>query len=278
MKVFISVDMEGITGVVHWPHVMFKEPDYKEARDQMIADTNAAIDGALDAEVDEIIVNDAHDRMANLLLGKLNPKARLISGFIKPLGMMQGVEGVDAALFVGYHAKMGTLHAVLDHTLYGGSISRIRLNGIEVGEPELNAAVAGHFGVPVVFLSGDETMCRLAKDFIGNWVETAAVKRPIGRVAAECLHPEVTGKLIREGVKKALSNLSEAQPLYVEVPVKIEIELASTEMADVASICPSAERLDGRTIAVQGETVLDAYHALEAVGLLGITPIALRHL
>jgi len=278
MKVFISVDMEGITGVAHWPHVMSKEQDYKEAREQMIADTNAAIEGALDAGADEIIVNDAHDRMGNLLLSKLNSKARLISGFVKPLGMMQGVEGADAALFVGYHARMGTLQAVLDHTLNGSSIISIHLNGIEVGEPELNASLAGHFEVPVVFLSGDEAMCRLARDFIGGWVETAVVKTAIGRGAAECLHPEVTKELIKDGVKKALSKLSEAQPVRVEMPVRIDIELASTEMADMASVCPSAERVDGRTIAVAGKTVLEAYFALKAVAALGIVPMALRRL
>lgn len=152
------------------------------------------------------------------------------------------------------------------------------MNGIEVGEPELNASLAGHFEVPVIFLSGDETMCRLARGFIGDWVEAAAVKTAIGRGAAECLHPEVTKKLIKDGVKKALSKLSEAQPVRVEMPVRIDIELASTEMADMAAICPCAERVDGRTITVAGKTVLEAYFALKTVGMLGIVPMALRHL
>lgn len=278
MKVFISVDMEGITGVATWSHVMRKQPEYQEARERMIADTNAAIEGALDAGGEEIIVNDSHDTMTNLPIAKLNPKARLISGFTKPLVMMQGVEGTDAALFIGYHARMGTLHGALDHTFFGGVVSRVSLNGTEVGEPELNAVIAGHFNVPVVFISGDETVCELAKASIGKWLETAPVKKALGRTAVECLHPDVTGEMIKSGVRRALTNLDAARPLQTDLPARLEIELTDSEMADVAEICPGTKRLDARTIVVQGETVLEAFHAFQTIGLLAATPMLFRRL
>jgi len=244
----------------------------------MIADTNAAIEGALEAGGEEIIVNDSHDTMTNLPIAKLNPKARLISGFTKPLVMMQGVEGTDAALFIGYHARMGTLHGALDHTFFGGVVSRVSLNATEVGEPELNAVIAGHFNVPVVFISGDETVCELAKASIGKWLETAPVKKAVGRTAVDCLHPDVTGEMIKSGVRRALTNLDAARPLQTDLPARLEIELTDSEMADVAEICPGTKRLDARTIVVQGETVLEAFHAFQTIGLLAATPMLFRRL
>ncbi len=277
MKVFMSVDMEGITGVVDWRQTMHKDPQYGEARERMIADVNAAIEGALSAGASDILVNDAHDLMGNLILSKLNPKARLISGFTKPLCMMQGVEGADAALLIGYHARMGTTPAVLDHSLFG-IISRIRLNGSEVGEAELSAAVAAHFDVPVVFISGDEAVCELARSFIGPWLRTAVVKKAIGQGVAETLHPEVTAGLIREGAEQGLRGLRKARPVKVRLPCEVEIEFLSTEMADAATISPWAERLDGRTVRFRSETTLDAYRTIDALGLLATIPMLLRRI
>lgn len=278
MKVFISVDMEGITGVVGWPQVSRKKPDYKEALELMVGDVNAAIRGALEAGAEEVLVNDAHDLMTNLSLGKLHPRARLISGFVKPLGMMQGVEGADVAMFVGYHARVGTPHAILDHTLYGAAFNRVWLGETEVGEPELNAALAGHFEVPVIFVSGDATACRLAKTFIGDWVVTAVVKHPVSKTAAECLHPQVAQGIIQEGATRALQKISKAKPVQVSLPARVRVELKDTEMADVAALCPFVERLDGRTVQVHGESFLQAYRALEVVGLLSTVPVLIRRL
>jgi len=278
MHIFVSVDMEGISGVTMWQQVMRKEPEYAEARERMIADTNVVIDAAFEAGAGDVVVNDAHDRMGNLVLSKLNPKARLISGQTKPLGMMQGVEGSDAALFVGYHARMGTTPAVMDHTLFGSTISRIRVNEREVGEPELNALLAGEFGVPVVFLSGDDTVCELAKRDIGPWLRTAAVKTAIGRGAAESLHPDVTAGLLRRGVLDALEDLSAAQLAATDLPCGVEIEFMATEMADAASISPAAERIDGRTLRFQSDTVLYAYQTIQTLGIMATFPLLLRHI
>jgi len=265
MKVFISADMEGITGVVHFEQVLPGKEEYKQAQELMVGDVNAAIEGALEAGAKEIIVNDSHNKMTNIILSQLNPVAHLISGYDKPLCMMQGIEEHDAALFIGYHAKIGTLHAILDHTYFSSLVNCVRLNGTEVGEAEINAFLAGHFNVPVVFLSGDEVVCHDAKSFIGKHLETAIVKKAIGRAAAECLHPNKSHQLIKKGVKKALDCLSIAKPLYINLPITFEVEFFLTQMADQASIYPFAERINGRTIKVQGKTVLEGYRAFMSI-------------
>ena len=273
MKVFISVDMEGITGVVKGPQVIPGKEEYKQARELMIGDANAAIEGALEAGAEEVIVNDSHDGMTNLLLSQLNPKAHLISGFVKPLCMLQGIEGCDAALFVGYHAKVGSLHAVLDHTYFGSNIYRVKMNGTEVGEPEINAALAGHFGVPLVFLSGGEAVCRLVKKSIGEWVEVVAVKNDVGRAAAQCLHPEVTHEMIKQGVKTALSKLDRAQLVKPDLPVTFDVNFFTSQMTDQAEVYPFAERIDARTLRVQGSTMWEGFRAFLTIATLGQAPM-----
>jgi len=273
MKIFISVDMEGITGVVHSDQVLPEKEEYKQARELMVGDVNATIEGALEAGAEEIVVNDSHYVMTNIVLSQLHPQAHLISGDDKPLCMMQGVEGCNAALFIGYHAKIGTIHAVLDHTYFSSIVNRVSLNGMEVGELEINAAVAGHFNVPVVFVSGDEATCHDAKAFIADWLETAAIKKALGRTAAECLHPEESHQLIKAGVRKALSRLSVAKPIHLNLPVTFEVGFFTTQMADQATVYPFGERVDGRTIRVQGKTVLEGYQAFFTVLMLGRTPI-----
>jgi len=277
MKVFISVDMEGITGIADWRSVMCKEADYAEGRERMAGDVNAAIEAVLEVGADEIVVNDAHDRMTNLVISKLNPAARLITGSTKPLGMMQGVEGADAALLLGYHARMGATPAVLNHTFVGGAFSRVWLNDTEVGEAEMNAALAGYFGVPVVFISGDQTVCDLARTFIGLALRTAVVKHAIGRNAAECKHPDVTSGMIRKGVKESLEKLSEAKPVYLHPPYELVIEFLGTEMAESAAAFVGTEPVDGRTVRYRCDTMLDAHRAMRSLGMLGVFPVLLRH-
>ena len=269
MKVHISVDMEGISGVVKGNQVMPGEEEYEKSQELMVGDANAAIEGALEAGAEEIIVNDSHDGMTNLDINKLNPEAHLISGYVKPLVMMEGVEGADASMFIGYHAKIGTKKGVLSHSFFGVNVNRMIMNGTEVGEPEINAAVAGHFGVPVVFLSGGERVCDLVKSSIGEWVKAVAVKEDLGRAAAKCLHPEKSHKLIKEGVKEALANLSEARTVEPNLPVTFEIEFFTGQMADQAETCPFAERVDSRRIKTTGETVLEGFQKLLVLAKLG---------
>ncbi len=262
MKVFMSVDMEGITGIVVASQTAEDHNLYKRGCSFMVGDVNAAIEGALSAGAKEILINDSHGSMTNIELEKLNPQARLLSGMNKPLLQMEGVQDCDVAFFVGYHSKYGTLRSSLDHTYWASLMDSILINGVEMGEPELNAVLAGAYDVPVVFLSGDEVTCTEGKAFIGDWLETAAVKRATGRESAICLHPDITQRLIREGAEKGLRGYSNAQPCRVDLPLTLDMKFVMSKMADQAAVFPYGERLDGRTVRVEAETVEKGYRAM----------------
>jgi len=179
MKVYISCDMEGISGVVAGKQTEGNGEEYKRAQKLMTDELNAAIEGALAGGATEILVNDSHGHMRNILIEELNPKAQLISGSPKPLLMMQGIDAsFDAAFFIGYHAQAGTAYSVLDHT-YAGIVYQVSLNGRPMGETGLNAALAGYFGVPVVLVSGDKLLVEEATALLGT-VEGVAVKESCG--------------------------------------------------------------------------------------------------
>jgi len=262
MKVFMSVDMEGITGIATPAQVNSSHALYKRGCEFMVQDVNAAIAGALAAGATEILINDSHGGMTNIELEKLHPKAELLSGMNKTLLQMEGVQDCDAAFFIGYHSRYGTQHSSLDHTYWASLMENISVNGQDVGEPEFNAVLAGAFGVPVVFLSGDEVTCEGSRSFIGEWLETAAVKRATGRESAICKHPDVTLPLIEEGARKGLSGLAKAKPREIELPVVLEMRFVKSSMADQAAIYPYAERLDGRTVRIRGDEVEEAYRGM----------------
>ena len=191
LKVFISVDMEGIAGVVNGEQTSSSGKDYGIARRWMTAEVNAAIRGALQAGATEIVVNDSHGSMRNVIISELFPKAQLITGSPKPLSMMQGIdETFDAVFLIGYHARAGSKNGVLDHTYSGGSVYSIKVNDMELGESEQNALTAGYYDVPIVLVTGDQTVCSQVKKSLGEEVETAVVKEGIGRYAAKSLTPK----------------------------------------------------------------------------------------
>src|ERR1700739_3294854 len=202
LKVLISADMEGIGGVNSWDvQTDPKGHDYDKFRRLMTEEVNAAIAGGVAAGATDLLVVDSHNGqdIDNELLDK---RARLVRGWPRPLSMVQGIDSTfDAAVFVGYHAREGAQEAVLAHTDNGRVV--VKLNGVEVPEAGFEAAIAGDFGVPVVFLSGDQTACQEAKELLGQ-IETAPVKHAIGFYSAEMLPPEESQRLIRDGVKRAV--------------------------------------------------------------------------
>jgi D-amino peptidase len=198
MKVFVSVDMEGASAITDPEDVLPDGADYQRGRVFMTGDANAAILGAYDAGADEVLVNDSHWIMRNLLLEQLDPRARTIKGFHKSMCMVQGLDSsYDGAAFVGYHSCAGTEGGVLNHTLLGKEIQNVYLNGEPTGETRLNAAYAGHFGIPVLLVAGDDAVCEEARRLLGD-VETVAVKDGIDKFTANCLHPQVAQERIRE--------------------------------------------------------------------------------
>jgi D-amino peptidase len=273
MKVYLSVDMEGIAGVVHEQQTDPTDPvaaaDYARSCRLMTGEANAAIQGALDAGADRIVVNDSHWLMRNLLADELHPAAELISGSPKPLSMMEGVqEGFDAVCFIGYHGQAGTRASVIDHT-YTDRIYQVRVNGRPVGELALNAAVAGCHRAPVAFASGDQTLVAEARDVLGEHVGCVAVKQALSRHAARNLSPERARSAIRAGVAEALAR---PHPLFTfGMPVTIETDYARSIHADMAELMPGAERTGARTVRYTHDDYLVAFQGWRAMTNLAAT-------
>ena len=266
MRVYISVDMEGVAGVVHEDQTNPIDPrhagEYNRFRRLMTSEANAAIEGAVTAGASAILVNDSHWLMRNLLAEELHPAAELLSGGPKLLSMVEGIEdGFDAALFIGYHARAGTARAIIDHT-YTDRVHETRLNGRPVGELAINAALAGTYGVPVVLVSGDQALAAEARDLLGEAVEAVVVKQAVGRYAARSVHPSEACKRIREGVAKALGRRH--QPLRLTSPVTLEVEFELAQMADMAELVPGSARIDGRTLQYRHGDYREVFRAWRA--------------
>jgi D-amino peptidase len=267
MKLLIAVDMEGITGVVHWDQVTPGLPDYPRFRQLMTADVNAAIEGAFEAGADEIIVTDGHEQGLNILIEELDPRARLNSGNNTALAMVQGADqGIDGALFVGYHARAGSAHAVLDHTWSSRIVVDVMLNERGVGEIGLNAAVCGHYGAPVLMVSGDQTACGEARDLLGS-IEVAVIKQAVAHMSAECLPPEISQEKICEAAARAVARLRAGDapaPFYPAEPVRVTIEFVNSAMADGASLLPGASREGGRLVIFTAPDMPAAYRGFHS--------------
>jgi D-amino peptidase len=261
MKILIATDMEGITGVTTWDQVRPGHVEYSRFRKLMTQDVNAAIRGAMEAGVNEIIVADGHWAGSNILIEELDPRARLNSGSPSPFSMMQGIdESVDGIFFVGYHARNGTPNAVLDHTWSSKTVVNIWLNDILTGEYGLNAAVAGHFGVPVIMATGDQSACEQIVELLGD-METAVVKQATGRLSAECLAPAVTQEMIAVTAARAIERLMDGEvpePFVLDPPYRITVEFFTSDMADRACIIPSTRR-EGTKVSLTTEEMISAY-------------------
>lgn len=267
MKVYLSVDMEGIAGVVHEDQTNPLDPrcagEYNRFRRLMTDEASAAVQGALDGGARHVLVNDSHWNMRNLLAEELHPAAELVSGDPKQRSMLEGIEaGFDAAFFVGYHAMAGTPLAVLDHT-YTDRIHRVRLNGREVGELGLNAALAGAFGVPVALVTGDEAVTREARALLGDAVTTVAVKQATSRHAARSLAPTEACRRISEAARSAV--VSPGNLWLPDGPFEIEVEFALTVHADMAEMVPGSRREGGRIVRYRDPAYPEAYRAFRAM-------------
>jgi D-amino peptidase len=263
MRVFISIDMEGISGIVDWSEVDRNTSEYGFTRKLMVGDLNAAIKGAKDAGADEIVVSDAHGSMRNLRPEDVDPKAVLVRGSPKPYNMMEGIdESFDAALYVGYHSMRNTPLGIMCHTISSSAVDAIWINGRETGEFGLNSALAGTYGVPSVFLSGDSAATQEAEAFVPG-ITTATIKWAVGRYSAKCLHPDESGKLIATKVKEALGS-GHPEPRRVKEPVEARIKYGSETMCDLVSLMPSFDRVDGRTMTGTFKDYRTAVKALRA--------------
>lgn len=264
LKVYISVDMEGVAGVVASHQTGPGGHEYGWARRLMTAEANAAIAAAFDAGATEVVVNDSHGPQTNLPADEVDRRASLITGQPKPMGMAQGLDSTfDAAIYIGYHAHGSEAHSVLGHT-FTGALKHVRLNGQEVGEYGLNGMVAGHFGVPVVLISGDDKIAAEAQAFFPG-IEAVVVKQGIAMTAARTLHPLESRARIAAGVKAALGRHAGMRPVRLPTPITLEIELATMAYADAAANVPGMVRVNGLTVRYVAPDALTAYRVSRVI-------------
>jgi len=240
LKVYISVDMEGVTDVIHWNETNTGD-DYQYYRTLMTKEANAAVEAAIECGAVEVFVRDAHSSARNIIPDMLNKKAKLIREWSGgPYSMMEGIDNTfDAVIFIGYHAKAMTQNAALKHTM-SGAILDLKVNNISIPEAGWNGLIAGYCDVPVVFISGDKAVCEQSKSIFGEIV-TLAVKEGFGDASLN-LHPEVSRDLIKAGVKEALKNIKKFKPLKLDPPYTIQIDFKQESLASKLSYYPGAER------------------------------------
>jgi D-amino peptidase len=270
MKILISADMEGVSGVTHDDQITPGHSEYTRFRKIMTADVNAAVQGAFEAGADEVLVSDGHWNGANLFIEELDSRVRLNAGIESPFSMVQGVEdGVDGVFFVGYHACAGSKNAVLDHT-WSDAVAGLWLNDRLVGEVGLNAAVCGNFNAPVALVTGDQTVCGEARDLLGP-IEVAVIKRATGHLSAECLPLELAHDKICEAAARAVMRLKagDLKAFRPGNPVKVRLEFTQSAMADRASLLPGAQRLNGKTLMWTADNPVEAFTGFRAAVSLG---------
>lgn len=261
MRILISADMEGATGVTCPDDVLPGGPGWERMRPLFTDEVNAAVEGLHRGGAREIVVNDAHWTMRNLMPERLEWPVTVISGRHKDLSMMEGVRDVDAVVFLGYHAGAG-MEGVLAHTYLANSITGVWLDGVRASEGRLNAAVAAEFGVPVVMVTGDDKTVEEAQDYAPKAVGIA-VKDYISRYSAACRTPKWAIRAIRKGAAEAVALAGRREP--VVEPHRIEVEFDATHLAGAVTVIPGVETSGERRIAFELPTMYEAIRCFKAV-------------
>ncbi|MEU9159746.1 M55 family metallopeptidase [Streptomyces sp. NPDC048424] len=264
MKILISADMEGATGVT-WPaDVLPGTPQWERCRSMFTSDVNAAVLGFYDGGADQVVINEAHWTMRNLLLERLDARAEMLTGRHKTLSMVEGVQhgDVDGIAFVGYHTGAGT-EGVLAHTYLANSITGVWVNEVRASEGLLNAHVVAEYGVPVVLVTGDDLTCVDAAGYAPDAV-TVAVKDHVSRYAAVCRTPARTAADIRAAAKEAAALAVRYEPVRGG-PFTVELEFDAEHLAMTATVVPGVERCGERRVAYTSETMYEGIRAFKAV-------------
>lgn len=263
LKVYISADMEGVVGAVTGDQLGPSGFEYGRFREFMTNEVLAAIEAAREMGATEILVSDSHGNGENLLMERLPADIQLVRSWPRPLMMMEGIdESFDAAIFLGYHTSTTNTRGVRAHTMSSANLTAVRLNGIEMLEAGINAAIAGDFGVPVVMISGDDAVVDEARAVIGD-MEGAVVKWALGFHSARTMMPEAAYELIRQKTRAALARLDDFQPYRMEGPIELEVSFKNYMPAEVMSYLPIVERVDAHTIRFVGRDMTEISKFLE---------------
>jgi D-amino peptidase len=263
LKVYISADMEGVVGAVTGDQLGPGGFEYGRFRQLMTDEVNTAIEAARAMGATEIVVSDSHGNGENLLIEQLPPDIQLVRSWPRPLMMMQGIDPTfDAAIFIGYHASTSNVVGVRAHTISSANLTSVRLNGTQMMEASLNAAIAGDFGVPVVMISGDDATVDEAHRIVGD-MEGAVVKWNYGFHSARTLMPQAANEVIGEKVRAALGRLDDFRPYRMEGPVELEISFKNYMPAELLAYLPVVERVDSHTIRFVGRDMTEVSRFIE---------------
>jgi D-amino peptidase len=271
MKIFISADMEGISGVATNQQLKTNS-EYHRFRKLMTADVNAAIEGAFNGGATEVVVADGHGNMSNIIIEELDPRARLVSGSNRVMCQLEGLdESFDGIMFIGHHGREGGSDvAVISHTLAGICVNEMKVNGKVVGETEMDTYVGGGFGVPTIMISGDDAYIREVKETLPE-VEAAVTKRAVDRFAAELIHPEKARKEIREKAEAAVKRAKEFKPLVLEGPVTFDIQFKGSQQAKMTTTLPTVELTGPKSIRFTCADIITAYKNMWGCVIIAIT-------
>lgn len=265
MKIYISADMEGVVGVVTAQQLGPAGFEYQRFREFMTQEVNAAIEAAFEAGATEIVVSDSHGNAQNLLIEKLPKNIMLIRGFPRPLMMMQGIdETFDGVIFLGYHSSTTNPQGVRAHTMSSARLADVRLNNISVPEGGFNAAIAGHFNVPVIMVSGDDAAVKEVSALLGD-IEGAVVKWNYGFHSARTIMPEAAYSLIREKVKKAIGRIKDFKPYKPKTPVQLDVRFKNYRPSELLGYLSIVERTDAHSIRFMGKDMIETSKFMEFI-------------
>ena len=267
LKVYISADMEGITGVASVDQLGPANFEYAQARQWMTADVLAAIQGAREAGATEFVVSDSHGNGQSLLIDRFptDIPITIVRSFPRPLGMMEGLDSTfAAAIFIGYHASTSSVTGVRAHTISSALLTRIAINGTSMSEAGINAAIAAQFGVPVVMISGDDQIVAETKQRLGN-IEGAAVKRAIGFHSAATMTPDAGQALIRQRAKAAVTRRGEMRPYAMTKPLTLEVSFKNYRPVELLGYLSNVQRIDSHTIRYVAKDMVDVSKFIEFI-------------
>ncbi|WP_349408626.1 M55 family metallopeptidase [Pseudalkalibacillus sp. SCS-8] len=271
MKIFISADIEGISGVA--TNVQLKKNDeYQRFRKLMTQEVNAAVEGAFRGGATEVVIADGHGNMSNILIEDLDERARLVSGNNRVMCQLQGLdESFDGIMFVGHHGReSGSERTTISHTLAGICVKEMKINGKVVGETEMNATVAGAMDVPAIFISGDDAYVSEVKETLPD-VEAAVVKYGVDRFAAELIAPKRARSLITEKAEAAVRRLNEFKPYKVDGPYTFDLTFKGSQQALMTTTIPSVEMTGPESIRFTCDDMVTAYKHMWGVVIIAMT-------
>jgi D-amino peptidase len=255
MKVYISADMEGVAGVVNQEQLRPQGFEFQQFRRFMTAEVNAAIEGAREEGATGIVVSDSHGTGLNLLMDELPQDIQLVRSWPRPLGMMEGIdESFCAAIFLGYHASAANTDGIVAHTISSAALSSVKINGTQMSEGGINALIAGHFGVPVVMMSGDDAAVKEVSEMLGP-IEGAVVKWQSSHTSARTLMPEAARSLIKKKAQRGLQRRKDMQPFHIEGPLTLDMSYQNDKAAELIAYLPNVERINNHSVRFVGSII-----------------------